>query len=157
MNARVWVVPRCTAAVWLQVQLWQGLGKFLTPVPKYFDLSWLSLTNDILKVKSCLHFRIWSLQKNVVCGDRATCSTGHLYGGRQQIQFNTTFCVFTHRPQTMASYLEKGIMSRCTLRSFAVLCYFLSYGFFPVTVGETEIKQSGNGIFQVILVFFIIL
>lgn len=42
-------VYQCTAAVWLQVQLWQGPGKFLTPVPRYLESSWLSLTNDILK------------------------------------------------------------------------------------------------------------
>ena len=42
---------QCAAAAWLQVQLWRGPGKFLTPVPKYLDLSRPTLTDDFLKVK----------------------------------------------------------------------------------------------------------
>lgn len=44
---------QCAAADWLQVRLWRGPGKFLTPVPKYLDLSRPTLTDEFLKVKRC--------------------------------------------------------------------------------------------------------
>lgn len=53
-------VSQRAAADWLQVQLWQSLGKFLTPVPRHLDLSQPTLTDGSLNVK---RYAFYSLQR----------------------------------------------------------------------------------------------
>lgn len=54
-----------SAADWLQVQQWHGPGKFLTTVPKYLDVSQLTLTDDFLKVERYAFYSLRPLQRSL--------------------------------------------------------------------------------------------
>lgn len=78
MGSCVWVrMSRPGVADWLQVRLWQGPGKFLTPVPKHLDLSRPTLTDNFLRVKICiLQLAAYDAGGRIgecMCGDGDVC------------------------------------------------------------------------------------